>query len=418
MHHVIIGNGVAGVSAARAIRELDDTARITIISDEHSHFYARTALMWIYMRQLTLRDTEPFERWFWREQRLELKQGRVTSVDVAGKAVALKGGEAVAYDRLLLAVGGEANMFGWPGQELDGVCNMTTLGDLAALEAVRPGLERAVVVGGGLVGIELVEMMLHDHVPVTYLVREPWYWDMALSEQEARLVEGQLRDHGVDLVLEDEIGEIRGSGRVEKLVTRKGAEYPCQLVGVAVGVGSRTSLAREAGLEVGRGVVVDASFRTSAPDVFAVGDCAEIHLPGEQQPRLEKLWYTGQKHGQVAGRAMLGEDSAYTPGVPYNSAQFLSLDYVTVGWMKRMRPELEEHLEQDVGARESVRISHADGKVMGFSMLGPRWNAGVLIRWIEQGRSPGWVRDHLAEASFNEELRRGRVGIKGARHAG
>ena len=315
-------------------------------------------------------------------------------------------GETVSYDRLLLAVGGKANMFGWPGQELDGVCNMTTLQDLARMEAVRPRVERAVVVGGGLVGIEMVEMMLHDHVPVTYLVREPWYWDMALSEQESRLVEGQMRDHGIDLVLQDEIAEIRGSGQVDKLVTKKGTEYPCQLVGIAVGVGSRTSLAKEAGIDVGRGVVVDASFRTSAPDVFAVGDCAEIQLPGEERPRLEKLWYTGQKHGQVAGLAMLGEDAVYTPGVPYNSAQFLFLDYVTVGWMKASRPELEEHFENPAGTRDSVRISHADGRVMGFSMLGPRWNAGVLLGWIEQRRTLKWVRAHLSHAVFNEELRK------------
>ena len=416
MHHVIIGNGVAGVSAARTIRRRDDSARVTLISDEHSHFYARTALMWIYMRQLTLRDTEPFERWYWKEQRLELKQGRVIRIHTASRSLTLEGGETVAYDRLLLAVGGKANMFGWPGQDLDGVCNMTTLQDLERLEAVRPRLERAVVVGGGLVGIELVEMMLHHHVPVTYLVREPWYWDMALSEQEATLVQDQMREQGVDLVLGDEIAEIRGKGRVEKLLTNKGAELPCQMVGIAVGVGSRISLAKEAGLEVDRGIVVDASFRTSAPDVYAVGDCAQINLPGEERPRLEKLWYTAQKHGLVAARAMLGEQAAYAPGIPYNSAQFLSLDYVTVGWMKRTRPELEEHFENPSGTRDSVRISHADGRVMGFSMLGSRWNAGVLIRWIDQRRSPKWVRENLAQAVFNEEFRKDPFKGQGARH--
>jgi len=416
MHHVIIGNGVAGITAARTIRELDDSARITIISDEHSHFYARTALMWIYMRQLTLRDTEPFERWFWREKRLDLMQGRATGIDRAAKTVTLHDGQTISYDRLLLALGGKANMFGWPGQELDGVCNMTTLKDLAAMEAVRPRLERAVVVGGGLVGIELAEMMLHDHVPLTYLIREPWYWDMALSEQEARLVEAQMRDHGVDLVLEDEIGEIRGDGKVERLVTKKGVEYPCQLVGVAVGVGSRVGLARDAGLEVGRGVVVDEAFRTSDPDIFAVGDCSEIHLPGEERPRLEKLWYTGQVHGAVAAQAMLGQEAAYAPGIPYNSAQFLFLDYLTVGWMKRMKPELEEHFEQAAGARESVRIAHDGERVMGFSMLGPRWHAGVLMRWIQERRTLAWGRDHLSEAAFNEELRKVLPPGEGVRH--
>lgn len=406
MHHVIIGNGIAGVTAALTIRARDAGARITILSDEAPYFYARTALMWIYMRQLRQRDTEPHERWFWKEQRIDLRQGRAVGLDTGRKLVSLDDGDELTYDRLLLAVGGKANMFGWPGQDLDGVCNMTGLGDLARLEAVRPRLERAVVVGGGLIGIELVEMMLHDHVPVTYLVREPWYWELALSEPEARTVEARMREHGVDLVLEDEIGEIRGQGRVESLVTKKGAEYPCQLVGVAVGVGARTELAEMAGLEVDRGIVVDESFRTSAEDVYAVGDCAVIKLPGEDRPRVEKLWYTGQKHGVVAGQAMCGEqDAVYQPGVPYNSAQFLFLDYVTVGWMKQFRPELEEHFQGGAGGGGSVRISHDGGKVMGFSMLGARWNAAKLMEWIRQERDLKWVLAHLGEAGFDEEFR-------------
>jgi len=418
MHHIIIGNGITGVSAAQAIRQRDAAARITIISDESPFFYARTALMWIYMRQLTQRDTEPFERWYWKEQRIDLRQGRVTGADTAARTVTLEDGDTLSYDRLLLATGGKPNMFGWPGQDLDGVCNMTGLKDLERLEAVRSRLERAVVVGGGLIGIELVEMMLHDHVPVTYLVREPWYWDLALSEPEACIVEARLEGHGVNLVLEDEIGEIRGDGQVQQLVTKKGVELPCQMVGVATGVSARFELAEAAGLDVDRGILVDDCFRTSAEGVYAAGDCAVIKMPGEERPRVEKLWYTGQKHGVVAGRSMAGDaDARYAPGIPYNSAQFMFLDYVTVGWMKQMRPDLDEHFQQAAGTEDSVRISHQDGRVMGFSMLGPRWNASVLIRWIEEKRGLKWALEHLNDAVFNEEFRKDHLGGAAARRA-
>ena len=427
MRYVIIGNGITGISAAEVIRERDDRCQIVIISDESSHFYARTALMWIYMRQMGLRNLEPRERWWWEQQRLTLVQDRVTRIDSEEHRLQLRDGEPMDYDRLLLATGGAANMFGWPGQELDGVCNMCTLGDLRRLEAVRGRLQHAVVVGGGLIGVEMVEMMVHDHVPVTYLVREPWYWDMVLCEEEAELVHQRMRQHGVELVLEDEIGAIDGDarGRVSSLTTKKGATIPCQMVGVAVGVRSNTDLAEASGIVCDRGVLVDVSMATSAPGVFAAGDCAVVMRSGDAPSLAQKLWYTGIQQGRVAGRAMVGDKVRYDPGIPCNAAQFFFMDYLNVGWMKKapfpLPPhlwagvsagDLDEHLHQAPGPRpDSIRISHLPGagQVFGFSMLGSRWSAAVLMQWIEERRDLGWVLQHLDQAMFNEEFHRSRL---------
>jgi len=427
MRHVIIGNGITGVSAAQAIREQDDEAQITLIGDETRYFYARTALMWIYMRQMTSRNTEPFEPRHWREQRIELIQDQVDAIDTAAHQLTLGGGKTLPYDRLLLAIGAEPNMFGWPGQDLDGVCNMTSMGDLKRLEAVRPRLMRAVVVGGGLIGIELVEMMLHDRVPVTYLVREPWYWDMVLSKDEAAIVHDKLRASGAELILEDEIGEIvgDGQGRVKQVTTKKGAALSCELLGIAVGVHPRTELAKAAGISCGRGVLVDRRMRTDAPDVFAAGDCAEVQWDDDSS-RIEQLWYTGIKQGRAAGESMQGAAaSQYDSGIPYNSAQFLFLDYSNVGWMNlaRFRPPpeiigedhafpegrelgLAEFFHRAPGTNDSIRVAHRPDtrQVLGFSMLGSRWDSRVLIRWIRQRKRLDWVLRHLDQAAYNEEF--------------
>ena len=116
-------------------------------------------------------------------------------------------------------------------------------------------------------------MMLHDHVPVTYLVREPWYWNLVLSRDEAALVHDKLRSAGAELVLEDEIAEIAddGQGCVKEVTTKKGRQLPCELVGIAVGVHPRKALAEAAGIACGRGILVDRQMRTSTPDVFAAG---------------------------------------------------------------------------------------------------------------------------------------------------
>jgi NADPH-dependent 2,4-dienoyl-CoA reductase/sulfur reductase-like enzyme len=430
LRHVIIGNGITGITAARVLRQRDGDAEIVIVGDETRYLYARTALMWIHMRQLTARAAEPYERWFWRENRFTLVHDRVTALDTEGRKLSCGSGGEIAYDTLLLAVGASPNMFGWPGQELAGVCNMTAMGDLARLSAVRPRLRSAVVVGGGLIGVELVEMMLHDRVPVTYLIREPWYWNMVLSREEAGIVHERMRRHGVSLILEDEIGSIDGDdhGRVKGVTTRAGVDLPCELVGIAVGVHPNVALAREAGIACGRGILVDEAMRTSAPGVFAAGDCAEIRQ-AQGPGRVEQLWYTGIKQGRAAGRSMLGDRVTYDPGIPYNSAQFLLLDYVNVGWMnlarypppasltgRQLSAESGELGLEEVyhpaphGAPDSVRASFLPetGQVLGFSMLGSRWDSRVLMRWIEERRPLGWALENLDRAVFNEELRQNR----------
>ena len=433
MRYVVVGNGITGVTAAQTLRERDDAAEIILIGEETDYFYSRTALMWIYMKQLGRRDVEPYERWHWEQQRLELVRDRVTAIDVSGRKLTLERGKRLPYDRLLLATGAQPNKFGWPGQDLDGICTMVSMSDVDRLEAVRQRLQRAVVVGGGLIGIELVEMMLHEHRPVTYLVREPWYWNLVLSKEEAEIVHEQLRDAGVNLILEDETAEMvaGADGRVRELVTKKGQRLPCELVGIAVGVHANIELARQAGLKVERGVMVDEALRTSAPDIWAAGDCAEIVRPARNA--VEQLWYTGLLQGQAAGRAMAGDEVHYDRGVPYNSAQYLFLDYCAVGWMRnvpfdvpaarlpaehrdgsnrRLPAELplEEWFHRAPGARDSIRIVHfaGGGPVLGFSMLGSRWRAATLIRWIEERRSLKWVLAHLADAVFNEEFRKDR----------
>ncbi len=421
MRHVIIGNGITGITAARTIRQLDDDAEIIVISDESPYFFARTALMWVYMRQLPLSSLEPYERREWDELRITHRQGRVTGIDPESKNLTFDQGDPLSYDRLLLTVGGKPAMFGWPGQDLEGVCNMTTLGDLGKLEAVRPRLKRAVVAGGGLIGLEMVEMMLHDHVPVTFLIREPWYWHLMLSREEGEIVHQRIRSHGVNLVLEDEVKQIQGTeqGQVAAVITKGGQTLPCELVGFATGVQANTDLARSSGIACARGIQIDRSMCTDQPDIFAAGDCAELQW-GDGTIRLEQLWYSGIRQGQAAGRAMLGYPVNYDPGVPYNSAQFLFLDYLNVGWMSGARfappdhlggmPEegLGEFFFQAEGHPESIRIAHRpDGSrpVLGFSMLGPRWDSEVLIRWIEQRRPLDWVLGNLSQASFNEEFR-------------
>ena len=175
MRYVIIGNGVAGTSAALALRQRDQQADITLISGESDYFFSRTALMYAYMDQMNLRDLEPFERKAYDAQRIELRRAWVKDLDAGTHEIHFADGGSLRYDKLLLAVGSVPNRFEWSGMEKvrDGVTHFVSLQHLEACERLTPSTKRAVVVGGGLIGVELVECLRHHGVEVEFLVREP-----------------------------------------------------------------------------------------------------------------------------------------------------------------------------------------------------------------------------------------------------
>ena len=184
MEHVaIIGNGIAGITAARHLRKKSD-CRITVISAETDHFYSRTALMYIYMGDMKYKNTKPYEDWFWEKNRIDLKRGYVEKVDFDGKQLHFSTGESLGYDKLILATGSTPNKFGWPGQDLDGVQGLFSYQDLELMEKNTAGIESAVVIGGGLIGIEMVEMLLSRGIKVHFLVRELKFWAKFCHEKK------------------------------------------------------------------------------------------------------------------------------------------------------------------------------------------------------------------------------------------
>ena len=209
-HIIIIGNGIAGVTAARHIRKLSDK-QITIISAETDYFFSRTALMSVYMGHMKFEHIKPYEDGFWAKNRINLIRGYVTRVDAAKKELTVGNSRVFQYDKLIIATGSKPNKFGWPGQDLHGVQGLYSKQDLDLLETNAPNnklCKRAVIVGGGLIGIELAEMLSTRNIPVTFLVREKNFWDGVLPQGEAKMINEHIREHHIDLRLETNMVEI------------------------------------------------------------------------------------------------------------------------------------------------------------------------------------------------------------------
>ena len=300
---VIIGNGVAGVTAARHIRK-NSNKRIIIISAETDHFFSRTALMYVYMGHMKFEHIKPYENWFWEKNRIELLRGYVSNVDHKKKELQIEDARTLKYDKLILATGSKPNKFGWPGQDLHGVQGLYSKQDLDLLEINAPNKEvckRAVIVGGGLIGIELAEMLRSRDIPVTFLVREKSFWDIVLPDGESGMLNEHIIAHHIDLRLETNLNEILAdeNGRVKAVITDKGETIECQMVGLTPGVSPNVSFLNDSGIELGRGIKVNRFLETNIEDIYAIGDCAEQHEPiGNRRP-IEAVWYTGRMMGEA-----------------------------------------------------------------------------------------------------------------------
>ena len=445
MRIVIIGNGVAGMEAAIAVRRREPKWEITLISEESDHFFSRTALMWVFSGQMSHRDIEPLERDAYERLGFRRVRARATGIDTHRRQVSLAGAqEPVGYDRLLIASGSKPRPGPWPGSDARGVGHFVTLQDLDWYEReVHGGASKAgepprarfhadeyaaespyrfrevaaehhgrlarqpAVIGGGLIGIEAVEVAVAAGLRPLFFIRNEWFWPIALDRNEARWIADRMTQHGVEVHLEHEVEalETDSDGNVSAVRTNRG-RYEADCVVVGIGVMANTGWLAGSGIELdeGGGIVVDEGFQTSSEDVFAAGDCASVRwFDGTRRP--EQLWYTARDQGRVAGARLLGDSSRYDRGTWYNSAKLMDIEYTTAGLVNwGLDGEENWFFEEQGRVHSTTRVVTQDGVVVGFNMLGRRWDHSVLIQWIEERRTLEWVRRHLHDAAFDTEF--------------
>ncbi len=408
MNAVIIGNGVTGVTAALRLRRRKPDWHITMVSGESEHHYSRPALMYIFMGHMRYEDTKPFEDQLWKKMRINLVHDWVSGIDTSTKRIEFDGPtQPLRYDKLLLATGSEPNKFGWPGQDLDGVQGLYSLQDLELLYKNVKGCTDAVIVGGGLIGIELAEMLHSQNIHARLLVREHSFWNNVLPPEESAMINRVIEEDHIGLVLSDELKEIHDSdtGRVTGVSTTSGSSIDCQLVGLTAGVRPNVKLAQASGIPCGRGILTDWSLQTEVEDVWAAGDCAELKNQGDQRNLIQQVWYTGRMQANTAANVMCGDDETYDPGIWFNSAKFLDLEYQTYGKVTAKPGDGEHQLVwQNPESRHLIRVVYTDKQVIGFNLLGVRYRHEVCEAWIRDGRPIDFVLDNLHHANFDPEF--------------
>lgn len=305
---VIVGNGMA---ATRLVEELTTRAQgkyaIAVVGDEPSLAYNRVLLSSVLAREVAAEDIELKRAEWWRDRGVTLVYGRrAVEIDTRQRFVRLRGGARLAFGKLVIATGSEAARLPLPGADLPGVVTFRDKSDVATLlERARPSA-RAVVVGGGLLGLEAAYGLMKAgmHVSVVHLMDR--LMERQLDPRAGELLKQAIESRGIEVVLNAESEAIQGRRKVTGLKLKDGRDIAADLVVMAVGIRPCVQLARDAGLDVGRGIVVGDDLATSAPDVYALGECAEHRgvCYGLVEPAYEQA--------RVLARNLAGENARYT----------------------------------------------------------------------------------------------------------
>ena len=401
---VILGNGIAGITTAIELRKLTDF-EISVISEESEFFFSRTALMYVFMGHMKFEHTQPYEKSFWEKNKISLINGRVNEVLPDINSISLENGKKLSYDYLVIATGSKPNKYNWPGQGLEGVSGLYHKQDLEYLEKYSSKIKKAVVVGGGLIGVELAEMLNSRGIEVTFLVRENSFWSMVLSENEGRMLEKHILEHGINLKLNAELKEIKGKDSVESVITSTGETIECQFVGLTVGVSPNVGFLQNSNIKINKGILVNEYLQTNVPNIFAIGDCAEIQQPQLGRRPIEAVWYTGKIMGQTLAKTLAGEKTAYNPGNWFNSAKFFDIEYQTYGLAPAKLNEYQDEFYWEKENKAVRIVFNKENRVFeGINTFGIRMRQDFFEKVLNRNENVGFVIENLGKANFDPEF--------------
>ena len=340
MKYVVIGTGVAGISAVEAIRSVDRAGEIVMLGDDPHGFYSRPGLAYILTGELQDESLFPKKREDYLPLKFKYKKACVLRIDRANKTLHLDDKTPLTYDKLLIATGASAIPLIVPGANLQGVMKLDHLEDARGILKHAKRGRTAIVVGGGITALELTEGLLARGVHVHYLLRGNRYWSSVLDEHESRIVEGRLQAEGVTLHFHSEVQEIIGkSGKVRGVRLLDGRIMKCDMLAYAVGIKPRAELAKSADLALDRGILVNEYLQTNDPNIYAAGDVAQVYDPLTGRSVLDSLWSPAREQGYAAGLNMAGKSQAYVKMVPFNVTRLAGLTTTIIGAVGHGRDE-------------------------------------------------------------------------------
>jgi NAD(P)H-nitrite reductase large subunit len=330
--YVIVGTGVAGIAAVNTLRTLERSADISLVGDDPHGFYSRPGLAYMLNGEVPDKHLTIYSKDDWKQLKIRYVRGLATQLNSSKHQLEFGTTGVLKYDRLLLATGSTAVLLNIPGANLKGVVKLDDFEDTRHILSLTRHAKSAVVVGGGIIAVELVEGLLARGLRVHYFLRGGRYWPNVLDEKESRLLEHRLTEDGVLLHFHTEAAEILGRhGKVAGVRTTKGETIQCEIVAVGVGVKPRMELAKQAGIKTDKGILTDEYLQTSEVDIFAAGDASQVHDPISGQSIVDTLWHPARGKGKIAALNMTGRRTAYKRKISINVLRLAGVMTTIVG---------------------------------------------------------------------------------------
>ena len=393
--YLIIGNSAGGIGAAEAIRQVDKKGALTIVSDEPYPAYSRPLISKYLTGERTLEEIlfRPLD-FYDQNNIIFLPDKKVTQLELNHQTAQLEDGEQIAWEKLLFAVGGKPIFPRMKGSSKRGVFTFTTLDDAKAVGRFLDSRKKAVVIGGGLIGISVTEALVKRGVDVIVVEMKERILNTILDQQASLMAEEILKQAGVEIVTGHTVVKVNGRDTVEEVILDNGDTVPCDLVVVAIGVSPRSELALDAKLEINRGIVVDHHMATNHPDVYACGDVAEAYDFVYGENRLIPIWPNAYVGGRIAGFNMAGIPTKYSGGMAMNSLNYFGIDIASAGMPTAPNDDGYETISKQEG-NIYKKVILKDGLVMGMIVVGNIEKSGIIF---------GLMRDRVNVESFKQSL--------------
>ena len=388
---IVIGNGMA---AARFVDELAQRAlgryAVAVIGEEPRLAYNRVLLSALLADEVGFDDIELKPARWWRDRGVTLRYGeRATQVDAAARSVTLAGGAQLGFSKLVFATGSQPIRTEIPGMDLPGVLTFRDVDDVNAIAATKAAGVRVVVIGGGLLGLEAAYGLAKAGARVTLLHLMDRLMERQLDQRAALMLKRAVEAKGIAVRLQAQTARIAGSARVEAVELRDGTTIAADAVVVAVGIRANTALARTAGLEVGRGIVVDDHLQTSAAGVHAIGECAEHRgcCYGLVEPAYEQA--------QLLARRLAGERASYPGSVLATNLKVSGVNVFSAGDFLAATDEAEEIVFSDPAVGIYKKLTLAQDRLVGAVLFGDTADGLWYLDLIRAGTSVADIRDDL-----------------------
>ncbi|MCX7679360.1 MAG: FAD-dependent oxidoreductase [Spirochaetes bacterium] len=326
MKYLIIGNGVAGVEAALAIRKNDPTANITIVTSSAYHFYYRPKLIEYLAGETTIEKFTLYKEEFYFKHRIEvIRNITITSLDPINHRISASDGQIFSYDKLLLATGATPFIPPIQGVTLPGIFTLRGISDANNLMQYCDKIKHLIIIGGGLLGLETAIAMKRFAKNIIVIENLEWLLPRQLDKKGSTILQAMLEKKGIQFEISEQVEEIYGNRKVEKIILKSGKILPADAVIISAGIRPRIELAKSAGIVTAKGIIVDDFMKTSNEDIFAAGDSAE------HNGIVYGIYPAAREQGRIAGLNMSGEKTAYKKTIISNILKITGIDLYSAG---------------------------------------------------------------------------------------